>query len=85
MKVLSRGSGRLWAAAALLGVVGLAAGCGGDDPAPMQPGLVVPEVDTDGGGPIQPAPAPDLNYGPDVPVVPDPYGGPDCYADITTC
>lgn len=56
-------------------------GCGGDDePTPYMPGV---ELDTDGGGPVQPAPAPDLNYAPDDGgFVPDPYAN--C-VDITTC
>lgn len=44
-----------------------------------------PELDMEGGGPIVPAPAPNLNPNYGEGYVPDPYGGSACTADITTC
>lgn len=70
-----------------IALVGLVVGCD-YSPTPRGGGYSPPlvDVDTSGGGPIVPAPAPNLDYDPPgyAPGA-DYYDTPGCVADITTC
>lgn len=72
-------------------VLGSAFSCGDDTPSSSQGGRghyspSPVEIDTSGGGPIVPAPAPNLDYDPPG-YAPggDYYDTPRCNADITSC